>query len=245
MSDIIEQVSQNVIPNPSSYQSVGLSKTSSTAFEVVEEMKKLPLITPEEMVNFKAAQAFALTNFRDVPSYRPMIVKLTSVLNDASFPTIDKKYWQCKIEAEVHFNELVKDFFKYERSLVDIDELSYKINEIERMQNRTIQSIETLDPNLLEFDKKRLVIKKSQYEYELKILEKDVKFRIQEVTDWAFISKQLEDKCEYSTVSYQDHTIKGHVLFLKSMISKSTVPDEDKKKYQAQLDTFNRLNKFT
>lgn len=243
--DIIESTTSRILTTSTEVTSRELTQTSTTAFEVVEEMKKLVLITPDEMEKFKAAQAFALTNFRDVPSYRPMIVKLTSVLNDVNFPTVDKKYWQCKIEAEVHFNELVRDYFKYERSLVDIEELAYKINEINRMLNKEIEPSGTLDPNLLTFDMKRLSIKKSQYEYELKILEKDVKFRIQEVTDWAFISKQLAERCEHSTTSYEDHTIKGHVLFLKNMISHPKVNEEDKKVYQAQLDTFNRLNKFS
>jgi hypothetical protein len=220
-------------------------KTSTTAFEVVEEIKKLTLITPEEMEKFNDAQAFALTNFRDVPSYRPMIVKLTSVLNDVSFPTADKKYWQCKIEAEVHFNELVRDFFKYERSLVDIEELEYKIHEIDRMLNKEVEPNANLDPNLITFDKKRLVIKKAEYEYNVKLLEKDVKYRIQEVIDWAFISEQLKSKCEHSTTSYQDHTVKGHILFLKNMIKNPKVKDEDKRMYQAQLDTFERLNKLS
>ncbi len=239
-----------VIPGPTNFQvsnvqSMELSKTSTTAFEVVEEMKKMSLITPAEIEKFQAAQAFALSNFRDVPSYRPMIVKLTSVLNDASFPTIDKKFWQCKIEAEVHFNELVRDYYKYERSIVDIEELEYKIHEIKRMLNKEIEPNGNIDPNLLKFDQKRLIIKKSEYEYNMKLLEKDVKFRIQEVTDWALISKQLESKCEHSTTSYEDHTIKGHVLFLKNMITNPKVKDEDKKVYQSQLDTFARLNKFS
>jgi hypothetical protein len=222
-----------------------IAKTSITTYQVVDEIKKLNLITPEESKRLADSQAFILSNFRDVPSYRPMIVKLTSVLSDMNFPTIDKKYWQCKIEAEVHFNELVRDYFKYERSIVDIEELAYKISEIESMFTKVVEPNVKLDINLITFDKKRLVLKKAQYEYELKILEKDIKFRIQEVIDWAFISQQLSGKCEYSTQSYQDHTIKGHVLYIKNMINNPKLTDADKKVFQDQLDTFNRLNKFS
>ncbi len=222
-----------------------VGKSSSAAFEVVDEIKKLEIITPEELSQLRNAQAFALSNFRDVPSYRPMIVKLTSVLNDVNFPTIDRKFWQCKIEAEVHFNELVRDYFKYEKSLVDLEEMAYKISEIDSMLLKEIEPNVKLDPNLLNFDKKRLIIKKSQYEYELKLLEKDIKYRIQEVVDWAFISKEIESKCEYSTSSYQEHTVKGHVLFIQNKLKTTTLSPEERKNLQAQLDTFNRLNKST
>jgi hypothetical protein len=235
----------NDLINYEKYALSSVGKSSTTAFEVVDEIKKLEIITPEEISQLKNAQAFALSNFRDVPSYRPMIVKLTSVLNDASFPTIDKKFWQCKIEAEVHFNELVRDYFKYEKSLVDLEEMSYKIQEIDSMLNKDVEPNAKLDPNLLNFDKKRLIIKKSQYEYELKLLEKDIKYRIQEVVDWAFISREIESKCEYSTSSYQEHTVKGHILFIQNKLKTSKLDAIEQKNLQAQLDTFKRLNKST
>jgi hypothetical protein len=222
-----------------------ISETSSTAFEVVNEIKKLDIITPEEIRRLKEASAFALSNFRDVPTYRPMIVKLTSVLNDANFPTIDKKYWQCKIEAEVHFNELIRNYFKYDRSLIDLRELDYKINEISSMLSRDVEPPDgkKLDPNLLKFDQERLQNTKSQYEYELKLLEKDIKYRIQEVVDWSYISEQIAGKCEFSTTNYQEHTIKGHILLLQNKIKDPKISPEEKRGYQAQLDTFSRLNK--
>lgn len=235
----------NAVSNYKDYSISAVGKSCTTAFEVVDEIKKLEIITPEEITQLRNAQAFTLSNFRDVPSYRPMIVKLTSVLNDANFPTIDKKFWQCKIEAEVHFNELVRDYFKYETSLVDLEEMSYKIQEMDSILNKEIEPNVKLDPNLVNFDKKRFIIKKSQYEYEMKLLEKDIKYRIQEVVDWAFISREIESKCEYSTSSYQEHTIKGHILFIQNKLKNPAITPEERKNFQSQLDTFNRLNKST
>lgn len=227
--------------------SMSVIKTSETAYEIIEEIKKLDLITPEEIARFKDAQVFALESFRDVPSYRPMIVKLTSVLNDGQFPTTDMKFWQCKKEAEVHFNELTRDYFKYERSKVDIDELTYKIQEIDGMLNtpEKYAGMEKFDPLLVSFDRKRLILKKAQYEFELKLLEKDIKYRLQEVIDWSFISKNLEAKCEFSTTNYQDHTIKGHIKFIQHRLKDPKLSPDEKKLLQSQLDTFNRLNKFS
>lgn len=229
---------------------LSVTKTSETAYEIIEEIKKLDLITPEEMARFKDAQVFALESFRDVPSYRPMIVKLTSVLNDGQFPTTDMKFWQCKKEAEVHFNELTRDYFKYERSKVDIDELAYKIQEIDEMTSSggttgKYGQTMTYDPHLIGFDRKRLILKKAQYEFELKLLEKDIKYRLQEVIDWSFISKNLEAKCEFSTTNYQEHTIKGHIKYIQQRLKNPDLKPEEQKLLKSQLDTFNRLNKFS
>lgn len=243
MNNEVKVTEPNVIKLQEFQAPTTITKTSETAYEVITEIKKLDLITSEEMSKFKEAQVFALESFRDVPSYRPMIVKLTSVLNDAQFPTTDTKYWQCKKEAEVHFNELTRDYFKYERSKVDINELSYKINEIDKMLSGKVTPNGEFDPFLIQFDKERLLLTKAQYEYELKLLEKDIKYRIQEVIDWAFISKQLESKCEFSTTSYQEHTIKGHILYIKSKLQDSKLTPEQKKSFQNQLNTFERLNK--
>jgi hypothetical protein len=237
----------DIINNISSEQGItqSISETASTNYDVIAAIKKLDIITEEEITQFKNAQAFALSNFRDVPSYRPMIVKLVSVLNDVNFPTNDKKYWQCKSEAEVHFNELTRDYFKYKRSIIDIKEMEYKIQEIDKMIKGQLQPSQKLDPNLLMFDKERLVIQKDQYEYELKLLEKDIKYRIQEVVDWNIISKELSTKCEYSTINFQEHTVKGHILYLQQKVNDEKTPEAEKKMLKGQLDTFNRLNKRT
>jgi hypothetical protein len=91
------------------------------ALNVVDKIGNLTLLTKTDITRLEKAQTFILSTYTDVPEYRPLVIKLSSVLNDMSFPTPDAKYWQCKKEAEVHFTQLVTEMYKYERAMVDIE----------------------------------------------------------------------------------------------------------------------------
>jgi hypothetical protein len=49
------------------------------------------------------------------------------------------------------------------------------------------------------------MLSKSQYEWEIKSLEKDIKYRIEEVVDWYEISMELEGNCKYSPKDHNAH----------------------------------------
>lgn len=211
--------------------------TNETTNNVLNEISKLTLITPTDLKKFEEAQQFVLSTYTDVPQYRPLIVKLTSVLNDGQFPTADSKYWQCKAEAEIHFNELFRGLNKYKRALVDLKELDYKI-----AQYNNLEPNENVDPVLVSFQVERLIIKKELYEFELKQIEKNIKYRMEEITDWASISETLVDKCEFSRNSHSEHYTKSFIKQLENKVLRANNPEE-KKKLEAQLNTFKRLTK--
>ena len=208
--------------------------------EVVDQINKLTLITPKDVAELKKAQAFILQTYTDVRQYRPMVNKLTSVLTDGRFPTPDAKYWQCKAEAEVHFNELKRDTFKYNRAKVDVDELIYKIESIEGMLAGTYAVTQQFDPNLVGFDLQRLKIKLSHYQFELKQLEKSIKYRIEEVTDWHKIAKDYEGMCIYSTRDPNEHTPDTHFKMLMWQ-AENAKTDEEAEVFKEQLRTYQRL----
>jgi hypothetical protein len=185
---------------------------------------------------------FIISSFTDVPMYRPMVTKITSVLTNEQFPTPDKKYWQCKNEAEVHFSEMVREVFKYRRAMVDLKEIEYKIDNITRALDRgTISPGEpNLDPKLVEFDLDRMHIKRETYIFEIKSLEKQIKYRIKEVTDWNTIAKTLEPSCKYSIKNYEDHAPETHYMYLKWHVEHAQT-EEERKVYKAQLDTFDSI----
>ena len=229
-------------PAPESRQIMNsVVKTAEISFEAIDTMKKLDLITPIEIQKLEEAQGFILSNYRDIPTYRPMVVKLVSVLNDKNFPTPDLKFWQCGKEAEVHFNELSRDYFKYKRSIIDLQEMDYKIDQIQKSFEKVIEPNEKADPNLLKFDMERLKVQRDQYEFEMKILEKDIKHRIREVTDWSIISKELSKTCQFSTTQYDEHAASSLLRSLEVSFSDPTIAEKDKVSIKAQLDTFKRL----
>lgn len=213
--------------------------TSNLTSEVTAAIGNLSLIDKSDIAALKEAQAFLLETYTDVPQFRPLTVKLTSVLTNGNFPTVDSKYWQCKVEAEVHFNELVRAYNKYEKAVIDIEEMDYKIRSIDTILNQDVStSKEKYDPEIMKFERRRFEVKKKEYLFELKQLEKTIKYRIEEVTDWHNISKQLKDKCKYKT--YDDHVIESHFEKLKFRANAAATPEEREIALD-QLNTFKSM----
>lgn len=229
-------------PNPRD-KDLSLIKADEHSGEIVDTIKSLSLIGPTDVKKLEEAKTFILSTYTDVPQYRPMVTKLTSVLTDGKFPTADKKYWQCKSEAEVHFNELCRSSYKHKRAVVDLEELDYKIKSIEDLLNESITPAGgNYDPNLVKFDLERLKIKRDQYEFEVKQLEKNMKFRIKEITDWHTVASYLEPQCRYSVKDYEEHVPESHYKVLEYRVEQAN-NEEERRIFQEQLDTFKNILK--
>lgn len=212
-----------------------LTPILNTNFSIIESLKTKQLITPNDIKLLSDAKDFAISSYTDVPQYRPMIVKLASVLNDAQFPTADSKFWQCKAETEVHFNELVRSVYKLEMTYVDVEQLEYEIE----LLTETIKN----DPKDSVSDRmnlKRLKIKKEQIEFEIKLAEKNIKYRIEEISDWYKIADKLTLSCKYSTSNSSEYKIEDLVKRLEYE-TVAQVDPEKKLKFQYQLDTLKRI----
>jgi tRNA-dihydrouridine synthase len=211
-------------------------------YDIVDQLSNIPIITENDIKRLEDAKSFLVSTFTDVPMYRPLVTKITSVLTNAKFPTPDKKFWQCKNEAEVHFSEMTREIFKYRRALIDIKEIEYKMQSIEKALKEGITkgNDSNLDPILISFDLERLQIKKESYIFELKSLEKQIKYRIKEVTEWHDIAKKLEPSCKYSTTDYEAHAPENHYKFLKWHVENAQT-DEERQVYKEQLDTFDSV----
>jgi hypothetical protein len=144
------------------------------------------------------------------------------------------------MQAEVHFNELVRSIFKLDRVKIDLEEIQYQIYSIDSiLEGKTVENIK-LDRMKLSFDQRRLKNKLNQYIYEMKLLEKDIKQRLREINEWVEISSEFEKGCEHSTSSYDEHTYSNHFLSLKNLMDKSK-NSEERMQYLSQLNTFLRL----
>lgn len=221
-----------------------MNAVDSISHEVADKVQDCSLITPNDVARLKKAQTFLLQTYTDVRQYRPMINKLTTVLSDSHFPTVDSKFWQAKSEAEVHFNELQRETFKWQRARVDLNELDYKIESTEKMLGGSLTPVgdQTFDPNLVRFDLERLKIKRSQYEFEVKQLEKSIKYRIEEITDWAKIAENFEVNCQYDTRNPDSHLAETKLKMLTYQIENAE-DEEQKEMYARQRDTLIELIK--
>lgn len=237
----LKLIENNPMPPIQKFESVNLVNVVKNSFEIINEIKNTDLITEQDIENIKKAQTFLLTSYKNVPIYNTRISKVISILSDAKFPTNDAKFWQCKMQAEVHFNELVRGFHKIDRANIDLEEIQYQIATLDNIINSK-ENLEAtkFDEMKLKFDRRRLVNKLNQYTFELKLLEKDVKQRLREINDWAEMATSFENNCKYSVTDYEDHTYESHLLALKTYIDRSKTTEE-RKMYVDQLNTFLRL----
>lgn len=237
----LKVIENNPMPPIQNFESANLVSVVKNSFEIINEIKNTDLITEQDIENIKKAQTFLLTSYKNVPIYNTRISKVVSILSDAKFPTNDSKFWQCKMQAEVHFNELVRGFHKIDRANIDLEEIQYQIATLDNVINNK-ENLEAtkFDEMKLKFDRRRLVNKLNQYTFELKLLEKDIKQRLREINDWAEMASDFESSCKHSVTDYEDHTYESHLLALKAHIERSKTPEE-RKQYVDQLNTFLRL----
>jgi hypothetical protein len=217
-----------------------LNEVSIQTQNILTDFKKQQIITEKDVVALSNAKNFAIASFTDTPMYRPMVVKLASVLSDGQFPTADAKFWQCKAEAEVHFNEMIRNIYKLESLKVDLEEINYKIKSLDNLLQSGVVKTDVGDPELMKFDLKRLIIKKESIEFELKLMEKNIKYRIEEVSDWCTIAENISNQCKYDLKDKNKSMTE--TLFKKLEYEISRASDEDsKKKLTDQLNTLKRL----
>jgi hypothetical protein len=219
-------------------ESKNMLSVAKNGLEIVESIKNTDLISESDIENIKKAHGFLLSSYTDVPIYNTRIAKVASILSDGKFPTNDAKFWQCKMQAEVHFNEFIRSVYKLDRVKIDIEEINYQISTINDILNDKNDS--QLDKIKLSFDRRRLVNKLSQYVLEMKLLEKDIKQRLREINDWNEISSEFQKNCKFSTSDYDEHTYGTHLYVLKNQLATAKT-EEEKRNYKDQLDTFLRM----
>lgn len=157
--------------------------------DLISLLQEKSLIDESTKLKLAEAKEFIVSTYTDVPMYRPLPVKMFGVLSNKEFATAESKYWQCKVEAEVHANELIREIHNLEIGYIDLDKLKVYMDKNKDAQCTT--DLNRHDKRLLELDLKELNVKYSKKLFELKQLEKRIKYRIEEVSEWKAISDAL------------------------------------------------------
>lgn len=131
--------------------------------------------------------------------FRPRFLMEVSVLNDMKFPTPDAKYWQCNLERDVHFRNLVMASFDYREKEADIKILEAERDSLEQ------DSVSGSAPEL----KRAQVCKKNvQIDREnasLIYMEKEAMERAREILTWTDLMVSLEPDLKYSVEDIEEH----------------------------------------
>lgn len=146
---------------------------------------------------FKAMQSVSVSvdaGFKRRQRFRPRFLMETAVLNDMKFPTPDSKFWQCNVERDTHFRNLVILSFDYREKLADIE----------------IMEEEKLDLYGPHLKKKNIQIER---ETALLIyMKKEAEERIREIMNWSEIMDELEPDLKYDPEDVEAHMPEAYAI---------------------------------
>ena len=126
--------------------------------------------------------------------FRPRFLMETAVLNDMKFPTPDAKYWQCNVERDTHFRNLVMLSFDYREKLADIEILEEEFTGLSG-PHRTKQLVR------IEREKAILIY-----------MRKEAGERAREIMNWTDIMTKLEPQMKYSKVDVEAYMPEAYAI---------------------------------
>jgi hypothetical protein len=215
-----------------------LSQNPSESNSLVEILNNTAIITEEDKQALSDCKVFIADTYKSVPMYRPLAVKLFGVLDDANFPTSDMKFWQCKVEAETHAMELVRDIHDLELQKNQIERAEFLLKRIHA--RHTEAETEDLKAEIM-FDIKEQTLVISKKKFELFQLQKKIKYRIEEVNEWRQISETLTKAPTFKHQNYAQMLSDSLVHKWNSRISNPNTPDNEKKFLSNQIDMLRKL----
>lgn len=133
--------------------------------------------------------------------FRPKFLMETAVLNDMKFPTPDAKYWQCNVERDTHFRNLVTLSYDYQEKVADIDILETEILHPESDHE---------DINTVVIAKKRIQIAREQTT--LVYMKKEAEERVREIISWSEIMDGLKPKLKYDPEDVEAHMPEAYAM---------------------------------
>lgn len=196
---------------------------------IVSLFGKNEILTDKDFTDFNDCQKFIVDTYLTVPMYRPMAVKIFGVLSDPQFSTNEAKYWQCKSEAEVHANELVRDLHDLEKMRINVEKSEYVL------KNKMISEGDS-DEILLDFDRRQMAINISLMKFEYAQLQKKIKYRIEEIKEWKTLSEKLEQTPNFKNSNYGQMLLESLESKWKDQIENPLVKNDDKVIIKAKLN---------
>lgn len=125
------------------------------------------------------------------------------VLSDAEHPTVDSKYWQAIGEQAVHVQEYVSLEFEQKKSMVDMELLQAKIDELEYKLTEDFEH---------DFDRKKIEAKLNKKKIELQeknygliLQRKTARERMKEIKNWDIIISELKPQVKHGTDDFEKH----------------------------------------
>lgn len=183
------------------------------------------------------SKSFIVETYNTVPMYRPLPLKLFGVLNNNDHPTPESKYWQCKIEAEVHAEQIINDIHSIELLNLNIEKSQFNLEiMLEEYNNQN----DNIKKKQIEFDIREQRIHLSKLNFRLIKLKKELKYRIEEVNQWRKISNSIKETTNIDTNSY----IRQYLITMKHKLNQKIDISNDSTEKENLKTNINELDKL-
>lgn len=143
-------------------------------------IKNSEIISDDALTSLASVSEDIEAGFTRRQRFRPRFLMETAVLNDMKFPTPDAKYWQCNVERDTHFRNLVMLSFDYREKQADIEILEEEITGLSG-PHRTKQLVR------IEREKALLIY-----------MRKEAGERVREIMNWTDIMTKLLPDMKHS-----------------------------------------------
>lgn len=142
------------------------------------------------------------TGFNRRQRFRPRFLMETAVLNDMKFPTPDAKYWQCNVERDTHFRNLVMASFDYKEKQADIMILEAELHELRCDEPSELTQAQIIKKEI------RIAREKAILVY----MKKEARERAREVLNWTDIMQKLEPDLKYDPNDIEAHMPEAYAI---------------------------------
>ena len=155
------------------------------------------MLTPENIQAIQTVTKSVEAGFKRRQRFRPRFLMETAVLNDMKFPTPDSKFWQCTVERDTHFRNLVMLSFDYREKLADIEILE------EELTNRKPVSGGRVIKMQVQIERERML---------LVYMKKEAEERVREIMNWSEIMDKLEPDLKYDPEDIEAHMPEAYAI---------------------------------
>jgi len=177
-------------------------------------LKKTELVTNDDFEFLQEHSEEFQKRFESRGIFRSKTEMEASVLNDATHPTADSKYWQAIGEQNVQITELINLVYEAKKIHADHNLLEAKIEELEYK----LKSAQSFHAKKIEakIEKKRIELEQSKFN--IIQSEKTAKDRMREIRHWEGIIENLIPQLEFGTENFEAHHAKRYFLRYKNKV---------------------------
>jgi len=160
-------------------------------------------ILPDDTLNkLKEIDKDIEAGFTRRQRFRPRFLMETAVLNDMKFPTPDAKYWQCNVERDTHFRNLVMTSFDYREKQADIAILEAELSDLEVIDQTDLVQAQMMKKEIQISREKAILI----------YMQKEARERVREVLNWTEIMQKLEPDLKYDLDDVEAHMPEAYAM---------------------------------